>query len=171
MKPSPQDVAAVMAEMSMVRGVLRRCRLPADVVDDLAQDVAIGMWRAVDRGLFVLVHDAAGIDRLGAYMHGIAWRAAAGHRAREARHEGLPVIDGDNVGPDPHRRLEAREQLRWARGLPQHLRVPLWCFASGMSIEEISAALDVPYGAVWFRLRKARRLLRWWLRASRKAHK
>jgi DNA-directed RNA polymerase specialized sigma24 family protein len=169
MKPTPKDVAAIMAEMPMVRSTLRRFRLPADVVDDLAQDVAIAMWRALDRGAYVLVHDADGLERLGGYMRGVAWNAAATHRKKASHRNVLAIIDvavvGTRVeGPDPYRRLEAREKLRWARGLPQHLRVPLLCFACGMSVEEISAATGVPYGAVWCRLRKARKLLGWWLR-------
>jgi DNA-directed RNA polymerase specialized sigma24 family protein len=173
MKPTTRDVAAIMAEMSMVRDTLRRFRLTADVVDDLAQDVAIAMWRAIDRGSYVLVHDATGLDRLGGYMRGITYNVAASHSLKAASRKRLAAIDAAVVGhdvasPDPHARLVAREQLRWARGLPQHLRVPLWCFSNGMTVAETAAALGLPYGAVWSRLRKARKLLGWWLRQTRR---
>lgn len=162
-----------MAEMPMVRETLRRFRLLPDVVDDLAQDVAIAMWRAIDRGSYVLVHDATGIDRLGGYMRGITWNVGSTHCINAASRKrfavlGAAVIGHDVAGPDPHHRLVAREQLRWARGLPQHLRVPLWCFSNGMTVAETAAALGLPYGAVWSRLRKARKLLGWWLRQTRK---
>jgi RNA polymerase sigma-70 factor (ECF subfamily) len=127
---------------------------------DLAQEIAIAVWRALPR-----LQDPA---RLRAYVFRIAHNRAVSHVISRARE---PDLAGDAAleplacdGPGPERALivkERSERLMTAvRALPLAQRQPLILALEGLSYAEIGEALGISETLAGVRISRARQRLK-----------
>ncbi|WP_437640497.1 RNA polymerase sigma factor [Sorangium sp. So ce854] len=105
---------ALLAERGIVRATL--AGIPQRDRDDVEQEVFLGAWRAVKRGLYRPDPKAKPRDALRVWLHGIAWRQAA--KYFDAAYTRRVVLDPQPlsrlrgiVGPDLHTEVEARQVL------------------------------------------------------------
>jgi RNA polymerase sigma-70 factor (ECF subfamily) len=148
--------AMVHAHFDFVWRSLRRLGVPAETVDDAAQEVFWTASRKVDR-------IEAGRER--AYLFGVALRFASDVRRAEARrreHSATPLLEGAidleadvDVLVDQKRARELLDVVLDALSLD--LRTVLMLSeGEELTMAEIAALLDVPPGTVASRLRRAR---------------
>ncbi len=146
-----------VAHAARVRARLAR-RLPAHLVDDVVQDVALAALRGVggmrDDGDFT------------AWVLAIATRRAA-DACRQLRRDRLrvdrtaPVDDAAACDLPLRVRADQREVLVWLRRLPRCHRRPLWLrYVRGCNGAEIAARLHTTPGTVRVALHRALRCLR-----------
>jgi RNA polymerase sigma-70 factor (ECF subfamily) len=148
--------AMVHAHFDFVWRSLRRLGVPAEAVDDAAQEVFWIASRKVDR-------IEAGRER--AYLFGVALRFASDVRRAKARrreHSATPLLEGViDLDADVEILVDqkhARELLDVVLDtLPLDLRTVLMLSeGEELTMAEIAALLDVPPGTVASRLRRAR---------------
>jgi RNA polymerase sigma-70 factor (ECF subfamily) len=151
-----------------IYGYLAR-RVGPDAAKDLAADVFTLAFAR--RDVFGYEHDDAR-----PWLFGIATNLVRNHRRSEVRR--LRAFARSGIDPlSPDRTVEADDRLDAERSGPALARAlaelrpddrdVLLLFAwSGLTYQEIAAAIDVPIGTVRSRLARARRTIRELLRAS-----
>jgi RNA polymerase sigma factor (sigma-70 family) len=140
----------------MVLGVCRRVLRDAHEADDAFQAT-----------FFVLVHKARSIgrpERLGPWLHGVAYRTAARARDQARRRartrETAPALDGDPATQAEGAELRQLLDEELAR-LARKLRAPLvLCYLEGKTTDEVARLLGCPRGTVLSRLARGRDRLR-----------
>lgn len=153
-----QLFALVCEELRVIVAVIRRIGVEHADADDARQHVLITAWRLIAEGRLVV---AEGRDERAAVRLWVRQVAhySARRSLRRSEHEAL--ADVDLVGPDPNRRLEARESLRSiGYRLNRDERALLEAVGRGLTTAEIASAQRVPQGTVSTRLRKLRAILR-----------
>jgi RNA polymerase sigma-70 factor (ECF subfamily) len=136
---------------------VRRLGVPADAVDDAAQEVFVVASRRLE---------AIAVGKEKAFLAGTAVRVAADARRSRSRRRQTPVDDvAEPRDPAPSadelvERKRARELLDdIVNELPEDTRPVFVLFElEGMTMAEIAGSLDVPPGTVASRLRRAREL-------------
>ncbi|WP_437958571.1 sigma-70 family RNA polymerase sigma factor [Sorangium sp. So ce119] len=125
-------------------------------VDDVAQEVLLGAWRALQAGQFLPAGGSIGAA-LARWLRGIARRQARYHRRRSAR-RGVAVRPDDLVEPavGPDLSLERRAELAALGELAGAQQLVLVLMAEGHSVEEIGDITGVHPSTAWARLRAAR---------------
>lgn len=155
--------AIVVSERPMIVGRVRQ-RVFAQSVDDTVQSVLEKAARLImhDRLVIAEGHDARSIVR--AWLHQILMRTCT-----ETRRTEVVALRNRNAMPapedlvfDPVPILEAREELRQVpRGLTRREREALDAFVRcDGNQSETAAALKLPVGTVYTRIRDVRRWLR-----------
>ncbi len=114
-------------------------------------------------------------DRLGNWLHGVAFRTARCARLRLARRRrkeevGIMIRSGSNVAVEPtvppvEEAIIAREQAEVLHGeierLPDAFRLPVvLCYLEGLTVHEAALRLRWPHGTVRSRMARAREKLR-----------
>lgn len=125
--------------------------------DDLLQDIALALWRAVPSW--------RGEAPLKAFIARVAHNRGATHVVGQMRH--APTVDLSEQlvdlkhGPEHYTQLEQRRlRLQSAvRGLPLPLRQAVTLALEGFSHAEIAGALDISANNVAVRLNRARKAL------------
>jgi RNA polymerase sigma factor (sigma-70 family) len=157
---STRDQAAFAALVErhgpMVHGVCRRLLRDHHEAEDAFQATFL-----------VLVHKARSIrrpERLGPWLHGVAYRAAAqardAGRRRARQREGTDMPDGDPTVEAVWRELRGVLDEELGR-LAEKYRVPLVLhYLEGKSTEEVAHQLGCPKGTVLSRLARGRDRLR-----------
>ena len=157
--PTADRLVVVVREyFAFVWRLMRRFGLPPADADDATQQVMIVLTRR-------LADIQPGSER--AFLSRTAVHVALkARRSWERRREVTDALYDELpcVGCDPDRLLDqrrARERLdQLLSDLPFELRVVLVLFEiEGLSQPEIAAALDIPYGTVASRIRRARKAL------------
>jgi RNA polymerase sigma factor (sigma-70 family) len=142
---------------SMVNGVCRRILSDPNDADDAFQATFL-----------VLVRRAASLDRrspLGSWLYGVAYRVALKARANAARRRERERQTIDMSHDDPTAELAMREVRtvldEEIAQLPEKYRAPLvLCYLIGKTNEEAARELGCPPGSMWWRLDRARSLLK-----------
>ena len=125
--------------------------------DDLLQDIALALWRAVPSW--------RGEAPLKAFIARVAHNRGAAHVVGQMRHSPTAALSEQLVdlkhGPDDYAQLEQRRlHLQDAvRGLPLGLRQVVTLALEGFSHAEIAGALDISANNVAVRLNRARNAL------------
>ena len=143
---TPEALSALLPDLGKLCRILR----PRGDADDLAQEVALSVWRQMARG--------ADIDALRPYL-----MSAARNRARRPMKMGDALEEADipQVAPDAPARLATAEVLRAIRRLPRDHAVLLEDLArDGLSYRELAARHGLPMGTIMSRLARARAALR-----------
>ena len=155
--PSPAERAFVpiyRAQFGFVWRILRRLGVPAEQLDDAAQEVFLVLHRRLP-GLRPEVS-------LRSWLFGTARRVAAdlrrGQHRRERRLQTLAVVEGDRGGERPGEQAEAADFVqRFLAGLDADRRmVFVLADLEGLTAPEIAGALEVKLNTVYSRLRTAR---------------
>ncbi|WP_437825748.1 sigma-70 family RNA polymerase sigma factor [Sorangium sp. So ce1153] len=128
-------VQAILAERSIVLAVLIASGVPARDRPDVEQDITIGAWRSIERGMYR--PDPADEPRkaLRGWIHGIAWRKVSHYfgnawvRRAVLQAEPLGLLR-ELAGPSLHAQVEARETLEALADLP------LWLLEALLAVDE-----------------------------------
>lgn len=139
----------------MVRGVCRRYLRDPNDADDAFQATFL-----------ILARKAGSIrsrERLGPWLHGVAYRVAA--RARREGSRRQPIADGEERGLSPLESAERDERSAFVHEeierLPDKCRGPIvLCHLEGCTHDEAAARLGWPVGTVRGRLSRGRDRLR-----------
>jgi RNA polymerase sigma factor (sigma-70 family) len=142
---------------SMVLGVCRRLLNDPNDADDAFQATFL-----------VLVRRAAALNKsapLGSWLYGVAYRVAIKARASAARRRERERQTTDMSSHDPTADASWREVRavldEELQHLPEKYRAPLvLCYLVGKTNEEAARELGCPAGSMWWRLDRARELLR-----------
>jgi RNA polymerase sigma factor (sigma-70 family) len=146
---------------SMVNGVCRRILSDSNDADDAFQATFL-----------VLVRRAASLDSrspLGNWLYGVAYRVALKARANAARRrerERQSIIMSENQTENgPSADVDMREVRtvldEEIQQLPEKFRAPLvLCYLIGKTNEEAARELGCPPGSMWWRLDRARAMLK-----------
>lgn len=169
-KPVRLDVATLLRERLTIRRSIRRRGVRVGDVDDLVADVIAAAWTAIEFGRYRPDPTVDPTDALRRWLDGIARNLTSHHLGRASYRRDV-ATDPDElarllVGPNPERRLTAREDLAVVRALVPTLRAALAAKASGATFAETEAALGVPGSTVAKRFYRARAAL---LRAMSRA--
>nr|WP_240807689.1 sigma-70 family RNA polymerase sigma factor [Polyangium spumosum] len=147
----------VEAHFDAVYVALRRLGVPAAELDDCAQQVFV----VASGKLAVIQPGREKAFLMGTAVH-VASHARRSQRRRREVPEGDEAADGKaDEGPQPDEIVEQR-RLRALldevlAAMPEELRTALVLFElEELTMQEISAALDLPMGTVASRLRRAR---------------
>ncbi|WP_437319653.1 RNA polymerase sigma factor [Sorangium sp. So ce385] len=114
---------AIFAERSLIRAVLIASGVPARDRADVEQQVLIGAWDSVRRGLYRPDPREDPRRALRGWIHGIAWRKVSHYfgsswvRRAVLHAEPLGLLR-DLAGPNLHAQVEARETLEVLTELP-----------------------------------------------------
>ena len=153
------DVARAHEEHAeFVWKTLFRMGVPEADLPDLLQEVFVTVYRRR--------HTFDGTSTLRTWLYGICRRLVSNHRRKLARRrehttDRLPERPDRSPEADPEARVLARHARRTAYRLLDELdpdrRVVLVMFeVEGLACPAIAAALDIPLGTVYSRLRSAR---------------
>ena len=100
-------------------------------------------------------------DRLGGWLHGVAFRVASRSRSQSARRRTVETSGGLEQVPDPVKDGPGAELVEEVHRLPESYRLPIvLCYLEGLTHEEAARQLRWPIGTVKGRLSRARDLLR-----------
>lgn len=156
---SEAEFAALLREHA---GLLSRIagsyEADASLRDDLLQDIALALWRALPRW--------RGEASLRTFVARVAHNRGATHAIARGERALVGELDENLAdarhGPERHALLDqSRERLQRAvRGLPLSLRQAVTLALEGFSHEEIGAALGISINNVAVRLNRARSALR-----------
>jgi RNA polymerase sigma-70 factor (ECF subfamily) len=157
------DETELVRELPLILKVLRANGVQERDLDDVAQDVLIGAWLAVQEGRFKVL-PGTGADRrtgLQRWLTGIAWRQASHYRDRAYNRYEVPFSHpGEYVSgeaPPSDAQVAAREALRIALPeLPPECVEVLALSATGATTAEIAEELRIPEGTAASRRRRAR---------------
>lgn len=153
---------------TFIRTTLRQLGIPADDVEDVQQEVLLG----VHRGLARFDPKLASIrgNELRGWLFGICRRQAASHRrthaVRQESADESAVVEGFSDGnPHPEEHLAsaqgAASLMRLIHKLPRERQaVFVACEIEGVPIAEVAVLLAIPENTAWNRLRLARSDLR-----------
>jgi len=157
------DETELVRELPLVRKVLRANGVQERDLDDVAQDVLIGAWLAVQEGRFKVL-PCTGADWRAGLQHwlaGVAWRQASHYRDRACNRYEVPfgrpgqLVAGE--APPPDAQVAAREALRLAvPELPPECLEVVALSATGATIAEIAEELGIPEGTAASRRRRGR---------------
>jgi RNA polymerase sigma-70 factor (ECF subfamily) len=169
------DETELVRELPLVRKVLRANGVQERDLDDVAQDVLLGAWLAMQEGRFKAL-PGTGADRragLQRWLTGIAWRQASHYRDRACNRYEIPFSQpGQYVSreaPPPDAQIAAREALRLAvPELPPECAEVMALSATGATIAEIAEELGIPEGTAASRRRRGRMLFALSLRRWRR---
>ncbi|WP_437911106.1 RNA polymerase sigma factor [Sorangium sp. So ce327] len=119
---------AIMAERDIVRATV--AGIPARDRADVEQEILLGAWRSVKRGMYRPDPGDRPRDALRKFLRGVAWRTAAHHInsawARRAVLSEQPLgLLREPVAPDLEAQVAAREVLEAVAGLPDWQREAL----------------------------------------------
>ncbi|WP_437336078.1 RNA polymerase sigma factor [Sorangium sp. So ce394] len=167
-KPTMQ---AILAERGVIVAVLISSGVPQRDRDDVAQDILLGAWRSVKRGMYRPDPKAEPRNALRAWLYGIAWRKT-GHYlgsawVRRAVLHAQPLGRlREPVGIDLHAQIEAREVLDAMASLPGWQVDALLSVDDPESVSAYARRRGMKPGTAASRLRIARealalKLLRW----------
>ncbi len=160
-RPLRVSGAELVRELPLIRQVLRARGVRERDLEDMAQEVLLGAWRAVQEGRFLLVPGDDVRAALQRWLPGVAWRQASHYRDKAYNRYEIPYgrpgqfVAGES--PPPDAQVAAREALRI--GVP---KLPPECLevvelaATGATTAEISEELGIPEGTVATRRRRAR---------------
>ena len=159
------DETELVRELPLILKVLRANGVRARDLDDVAQDVLLGAWLAIQEGRFRAL-PGPGADRrtgLQRWLTGIAWRQASHYRDRAYNRYEVPFSHpGQLVAgevPSPDAQVAAREALRLAvPELPPGCLDVMALSATGATIAEIAEELGIPEGTAASRRRRGRML-------------
>ncbi|WP_437336192.1 RNA polymerase sigma factor [Sorangium sp. So ce394] len=162
---------AILAERGVIVAVLISSGVPQRDRDDVAQDILLGAWRSVKRGMYQPDPRVEPRKALRAWLYGIAWRKA-GHYLNSAwvRRAVLHAQPfgrlREPVGTDLHAQIEAREVLEALAELPDWQREALLSVDDPESLVAYARRRGMSPGTAASRLRIARealtlRLRRW----------
>ncbi|XXY23074.1 sigma-70 family RNA polymerase sigma factor [Sorangium sp. So ce216] len=166
-------VQAILAERSIILAVIIASGVPARDRADVEQDITIGAWRSVERGMYR--PDPADEPRkaLRRWLWGIAWRKT-GHYLGSA-YVRRTVLNAqpfgllhEPAGPNLEAQLQARETLEVLADLPDWQVEALlsvddpeslvaWAKARGMHPGTAASRLRIAREALALRLRRWRR--------------
>ncbi|WP_437647825.1 sigma factor [Sorangium sp. So ce362] len=151
------DFSCVWRERALIRAALRRAGVALSDVDDVAQDVLLGAWRALQGGRFTPPAGVSVGAALRPWLRGIAWRQARDHRRRSAR-RGVELRPDELVEPAPTADacLERRAEVAAVGELAVVQQLLLQLAADGHSIDEIAMTTGADRSTAWARLREAR---------------
>jgi RNA polymerase sigma-70 factor (ECF subfamily) len=169
------DETELVRELPLILKVLRANSVRQRDLDDVAQDVLIGAWQAIQEGRFKAL-PGTGADRrtgLQRWLTGIAWRQASHYRDRAYNRHEIPFSQpGQYVAgeaPPPDAQVAAREALRIAvPELPPECLEVVALSATGATIAEIAEELGIPEGTAASRRRRGRMLFTLSLRRWRR---
>ncbi len=152
--PIVVPMGEIVARRHLILSTLRRCKIPAQELPDLAQAVYLGAFLAMRAGRFhqgpLPLEEA-----IGRWLAGISWRTAARyHESAQRRERPSGVMDIE--GPDPGARLEAREALRDLSALAGKHRTALIGAGLGFEAHEIAEEMSVSRATVCKWLRQGR---------------
>jgi len=146
----------VIDQRTMLYRYLRRQGATPDVAEDCLQEALVRAYRSLDR-----LRDW---DRARGWLLGIARHTFLDH-TRRASVRSRPVESTTEETPTPDDQLDRAEQARRLRlaiaelGPPRSEVIDLH-YGSGLTVEEIAGALDLPPGTVKTHLHRARAALR-----------
>jgi RNA polymerase sigma-70 factor, ECF subfamily len=136
---------------------LRGLGVPAEAMDDAAQDVFVAVHRQLP--------GFRAESQLRTWIYGITRHIAANHRRRDRRKAAplgpLDGVDAPDQGPDP---LERAQDVQAASFVERFLarldtkkrEVFLLAFVEQMTVPEVAATLSIPLNTAYTRLRRAR---------------
>jgi len=167
------DETELVRELPLILKVLRANGVQERDLEDVAQDVLLGAWQAIQEGRFRTLPGADMRKALQRWLAGIAWRQASHYRDRAYNRYEVPfshpgqLVAGE--APPPDAQVAAREALRIAvPELPPECIEALALTATGATIAEIAEELGIPEGTAASRRRRGRMLfaqsLRHWRR-------
>ena len=137
-----------------ILALLRRlCRHASDA-DDLFQETAVRVWRALASESAEALH----VTNVRAWLLTIAYRTFVDHRQQQRRQRTEPLIDHcDPQSSSPDQQAEGRDEtqrlLNVVRLLsPEQQELVVLHYASGLTIRETAAAMNLPEGTVKSRL-------------------
>jgi len=169
------DETELVRELPLIRKVLRATGVRERDLDDVAQDVLLGAWLAIQEGRFRAL-PSTGADRrtgLQRWLTGIAWRQASHYRDRACNRYEIPfgrpgqLVAGEVPSLDAQ--VAAREALRIAvPELPPECLDVMALSATGATIAEIAEELGIPEGTAASRRRRGRMLFAQSLRRWRR---
>ena len=169
------DETELVRELPLILKVLRANGVQERDLDDVAQDVLLGAWLAVQEGRFKAL-PGTGADRragLQRWLSGIAWRQASHYRDRACNRHEIPFSQpgqyASREAPPPDAQVAAREALRLAvPELPPECLEVLALSATGATTAEIAEELGIPEGTAASRRRRGRMLFAQSLRRWRR---
>jgi len=169
------DETELVRELPLILKVLRSNGVQERDLGDVAQDVLLGAWLAVQEGRF-RAPPGTGADRrtgLQRWLSGIAWRQASHYRDRAYNRYEIPFSHpGQYVAaeaPPPDAQVAAREALRIAvPELPPECVEVVALSATGATIAEIAEELGIPEGTAASRRRRGRMFFARSLRRGRR---
>ncbi|XXY48973.1 sigma-70 family RNA polymerase sigma factor [Sorangium sp. So ce269] len=166
-------VEAILAERSIILAVIVASGVPARDRADVEQDITIGAWRSVERGMYR--PDPADEPRkaLRRWLWGVAWRKA-GHYIGSA-YVRRTVLNAqpfgllhEPAGPNLEAQFQARETLEALADLPGWQREALLAVDAPVSLVQYAKARGMHPGTAASRLRIARAMLALRLRRWRR---
>ncbi|WP_437639401.1 RNA polymerase sigma factor [Sorangium sp. So ce854] len=168
-KPS---IEAIVAERSVIMAVIVASGVPARDRADVFQNVVMGAWRSIKRGLYRPAPWDAPRKALRGYLYSVARHLSMHYVnsawARRAVLDPQPLgrLRGI-VGPDLHAQMEARETLRALDELKDWQREALLVVDQPASLVAYAKARGMSPGTAASRLRIAREALALKLRRRR----
>ncbi|AGP37702.1 sigma-70 family RNA polymerase sigma factor [Sorangium cellulosum] len=166
------SIEALLAERGVIVAVLISSGVPQRDRDDVAQDILLGAWRSVKRGMYRPDPAQDARKALRAWLYGIAWRKT-GHYlgsawVRRAVLHAQPLGRlREPVGIDLHAQIEAREVLEALADLPDWQREALLSVDDPESLVAYARRRGMKPGTAASRLRIAREALALRLRRRR----
>jgi len=155
------DETELVRELPLVRKVLRANGVQERDLEDVAQEVLVGAWLAIQEGRFRALPGADVRKALQRWLTGVAWRQASHYRDRACNRYEIPfshpgqLVAGE--APPPDAQVAAREALRIALPeLPPECLEVVALSAAGATIAEIAEELGIPEGTAASRRRRAR---------------
>jgi len=170
------DETEFVRELPLILKVLRSNGVQERDLGDVAQDVLLGAWLAVQEGRFKALPGTGADMRkaLQRWLTGIAWRQASHYRDRACNRYEVPygrpgqLVAGEEA-PPPDAQFAAREALRIAvPELPPECLEVLALSATGATTAEIAEELGIPEGTAASRRRRGRMLFAQSLRRWRR---
>ncbi|KYF92910.1 hypothetical protein BE20_10675 [Sorangium cellulosum] len=159
------SIDAILAERSVIVAVLVSSGIPVRDRADIEQDIVIGAWRSVRRGMYRPDPKADPRKALRAWLYGVAWRKAghylgSAYVRRAVLHAEPLGLLRELVGPSLHAQVEAREMLGALADLPPWQREILLAVDLPEPLSAYAAQRGMSPGTAASRLRIAK-LRRW----------
>ncbi|WP_437728084.1 sigma-70 family RNA polymerase sigma factor [Sorangium sp. So ce861] len=131
---------------------------------DVEQDILLGAWRSVRRGMYRPDPNADPRKALRAWLYGVAWRKAghylgSAYVRRAVLHSDPLGLLRELAGPNLHAQAEARETLDVLAGLPPWLIEALLAVDEPEPLTEYARRRGLNPHTVASRLRLAREAL------------
>ncbi|WP_438014956.1 sigma-70 family RNA polymerase sigma factor [Sorangium sp. So ce315] len=165
-------VEAMLAERSLIMAVIVASGVPARDRADVFQNVVMGAWRSVKRGLYRPAPWDEPRKALRRWLHSVARHLSMHHvnsawARRAVLHPSPFGLLHETAGPDLHAQMEARETLRALADLKDWQREALLAVDQPTSLVQYAKARGMSPGTAASRLRIAREALALRLRRHR----